>query len=89
MFFRPTSNVGSAFLPLLVLQRQKTTISVILLQRLRYLGEVGRVVTVKRGYARNFLIPKQFAAYATGDNKTKHAEIISRAEKHYANLQNR
>ena len=41
---------------------------VILIDEIRGLGSRGDVVTVKDGYARNFLIPKQFAREATAGN---------------------
>jgi large subunit ribosomal protein L9 len=41
---------------------------VILLQRLGRLGQMGDVVTVKDGYARNFLLPQKKALRATKEN---------------------
>jgi large subunit ribosomal protein L9 len=41
---------------------------VILLERVESLGQMGDVVTVKSGYARNFLLPRQKALRATRDN---------------------
>jgi large subunit ribosomal protein L9 len=41
---------------------------VILLERYRKLGEVGEVVNVKNGYARNFLLPSKKAIMATNEN---------------------
>ena len=41
---------------------------VVLLQRVENLGQMGDVVTVKAGYARNFLIPRKQALRATKDN---------------------
>ncbi len=41
---------------------------VILLQRIGKLGQMGDVVTVKDGYARNFLLPQKKAMRATKDN---------------------
>ena len=38
---------------------------VILLERIRKLGQMGDVVTVKDGYARNFLLPFGKALHAT------------------------
>jgi large subunit ribosomal protein L9 len=57
-------------------RRQGSTISVILLERVGTVGQTGNIVDVKRGYARNFLIPRKLAAYATTENKTKFANII-------------
>ncbi len=41
---------------------------VILMDKVASLGNLGDVVKVKEGYARNFLIPKGFAKRATADN---------------------
>lgn len=41
---------------------------VILLERVESLGQMGEVVNVKSGYARNFLLPRQKALRATQDN---------------------
>ncbi len=41
---------------------------VVLLQRVENLGQMGEVVTVKTGYARNFLIPRKKALRATKEN---------------------
>lgn len=41
---------------------------VILLQRVENLGQMGEVVNVKSGYARNFLLPRQKALRATREN---------------------
>ncbi len=42
---------------------------VILLQRIGRLGQMGDIVNVKDGYARNFLLPQKKALRATDDNK--------------------
>ncbi len=42
---------------------------VILLERVEKLGQMGDVVTVKDGFARNFLLPKKKALRATASNK--------------------
>jgi len=41
---------------------------VILLERVEKLGQMGQIVTVKPGYARNFLLPKKKALRATKQN---------------------
>lgn len=41
---------------------------IILLERVENLGQMGDVVTVKPGYARNFLLPRQKALRATKEN---------------------
>ncbi len=43
-------------------------LQVILLEPIKRLGQVGDVVQVKNGYARNFLIPQKKAVRATKDN---------------------
>ena len=43
---------------------------VILLQSNEHLGEIGEIVNVKSGYARNFLIPNKMASIATEENIT-------------------
>jgi large subunit ribosomal protein L9 len=55
---------------------------VILKQRLENLGQAGDVVTVKPGYARNYLIPQGFAYEATDAN-------LRRIERERAQLQKR
>jgi len=44
---------------------------IILLKNMEHLGEVGEVVSVKPGYARNYLIPKGIALPATEENIRK------------------
>src|SRR5262249_49603268 len=44
---------------------------VILLERIGRLGQMGDVVHVKDGYARNFLLPQKKALRATPDNKAR------------------
>ena len=50
--------------------------NVILKQDMPNLGHKDDVVTVKDGYARNYLIPKGFAINATARNKKVHEEIL-------------
>jgi large subunit ribosomal protein L9 len=45
-----------------------STMDVILLERIETLGQMGDVVKVKPGYARNFLLPQKKALRATKDN---------------------
>ena len=42
---------------------------VILLERIESLGQMGEVVKVKPGFARNFLLPKKKALRATKENR--------------------
>ena len=55
---------------------------VILLERVPNLGQMGDVVRVKDGYARNFLLPRQKALRATKDNiahfETQRAQLEAR-----------
>jgi large subunit ribosomal protein L9 len=44
---------------------------VILLQRIGRLGQMGDVVQVKDGYARNFLLPQKKALRATAENRAR------------------
>src|ERR1039458_2550027 len=48
-----------------------TTMEVILLERVGKLGQMGDVVRVKDGFARNFLLPRGKALRATAENKSK------------------
>ena len=41
---------------------------VILLENLRKIGSIGEIIEVKRGFARNFLISKKKALYASKEN---------------------
>ena len=43
--------------------------NIILLERIEKLGSIGDVVTVKDGYARNFLLPQKKALRANEANK--------------------
>ncbi|WP_027883296.1 50S ribosomal protein L9 [Meiothermus rufus] len=55
---------------------------VILLEPMENLGDVGAVVNVKPGYARNYLLPRGLAALATESNlKTLEAKIRAQAKK--------
>ncbi len=55
---------------------------VILLERIGRLGQMGDVVNVKNGYARNFLLPQKKALRATKEN-------LARFEKERAQLEAR
>ena len=60
-----------------ILRRHGSSIPVILLESVDNWGAAGEVITVKRGFARNFLIPRAKAAYATPENKTRFAALKS------------
>jgi large subunit ribosomal protein L9 len=53
---------------------------VILLERIPRLGQMGEVVRVKDGFARNFLLPRGKALRATADNRTRFETIKSELE---------
>jgi large subunit ribosomal protein L9 len=53
---------------------------VILLQRIGRLGQMGDVVRVKDGYARNFLLPKGKALRATKENRTRFESMKTELE---------
>lgn len=59
---------------------------VILTQDVRKLGSIGDTVTVKDGFARNFLIPRSFAVMATRSNLREiehHRAILAKKKKNY------
>jgi len=60
---------------------------VILLERVHNLGQIGDVVNVKPGYARNFLLPLRKALRATQANKSKFE--AQRAQIEATNLEKR
>jgi len=64
---------------------------VVLLERVENLGAIGDVVTVKDGFARNFLLPRDKARRATSANlkafEVERAAIEARNEKNKAEAQ--
>ena len=50
---------------------------VILLENIRKIGSIGEIIDVKRGFARNFLISKKKALFASKKN-IKQVEIIKK-----------
>lgn len=60
---------------------------VILLERVEHLGQMGDVVHVKPGFARNYLLPKGKAVRATDENRSRFEERRSQLEA--TNLQRR
>ena len=50
--------------------------NVILLERIEKLGQMGDLVNVKSGFARNFLLPKGKAVFASKEN-IKDFEAVS------------
>ena len=63
------------------------TVEVILLQRVEKLGQMGEVVKVKPGFARNFLLPEKKAIRASKDNLSHFEE--QRAQLEAQNLKRR
>jgi large subunit ribosomal protein L9 len=55
-------------------------VELILLQRVEKLGQMGDVVKVKPGYARNFLLPQKKALRANKDNRAKFEEQRAQLE---------
>jgi large subunit ribosomal protein L9 len=55
-------------------------VELILLQRVDKLGQMGDVVKVKPGYARNFLLPQKKALRASKDNRAKFSEQRAQLE---------
>ena len=59
--------------------------NIILLEKIKKLGDIGDEVKVKSGYARNFLVPNRKALYATSENRKyfeeKKADIKSQNDK--------
>ena len=53
---------------------------VILLERVARLGQMGEVVRVKDGFARNFLLPRGKALRATAENRTRFESMKSELE---------
>ena len=66
---------------------------IILLEKIDNIGSVGDQVTVKAGYARNYLIPKGKATLATSENVAKfesqRAELMAKAEDELTRAQGR
>lgn len=66
---------------------------VILLEKIRNLGNLGDRVSVKPGYGRNYLIPQQKAVFATEDNikhfEARRAELEKKAKQSLASAEQR
>jgi large subunit ribosomal protein L9 len=72
---------------------KKKTMQVILLSKQVNLGQLGDVVEVKNGHARNYLVPQGRAVRATKDNiahfETRRAELEVLQEEHLASAKTR
>ena len=56
---------------------------IILLDKIQRLGEIGDIVEVNSGYARNFLIPQKKAAFASDKNIAEvEANMLAIKDKH-------
>ena len=64
-----------------------SAVELILLQRVEKLGQMGEIVTVKPGYARNFLLPQGKASRANAHNRERFER--ERAQLEAQNLKNR
>lgn len=66
---------------------------VILLEKIRNLGNLGDKVSVKAGYGRNFLIPQNKAVFATEKNialfEQRRAELEKKAQQQFAMAEQR
>jgi len=66
---------------------------VILLEKIRNLGNLGDKVNVKAGYGRNYLIPQNKAVFATAKNlemfEQKRAELEKKAQQQLAQAEQR
>ena len=66
---------------------------VILLEKIKNLGELGDKVKVKPGYGRNFLIPQNKAVFATEKNivafEARRSELEKKAEQSFSHAQSR
>ena len=60
--------------------------NIILLEKIKKLGNIGDEVTVKSGYARNFLVPNNKALYATPENRKYFEEKKKEINSHNDNL---
>src|SRR5258708_24931998 len=60
--------------------QRRTVMEVILLERVAKLGQMGEVVRVRDGYARNFLLARGKALRATKDNRTRYESMKSDLE---------
>ena len=60
--------------------------NVILLEKVQNLGQLGEQVSVKSGFARNFLIPQKKAKAATKENVAEFEKIRAELEKEAAAL---
>ena len=63
-------------------------LDVILLERVENLGQMGQVVKVRPGFARNFLLPQKKAMRATKENiayfEKQRAQLEARRRRQYA-----
>jgi large subunit ribosomal protein L9 len=65
---------------------KKKTMEIILIQDVDNLGGANEVVTVKSGYARNFLLPRKLAIESTPGNKAQLEERLKQVAKKEAKM---
>jgi large subunit ribosomal protein L9 len=74
-------------------KRRGNKMEVILLEKIRNLGNLGDKVDVKAGYGRNFLIPQSKAVFATEENikrfEQRRAELEKNAQQSLATAEQR
>lgn len=63
------------------------SVELILLQRVEHLGQMGEIVKVRPGYARNFLLPQKKATRSTKESRERFAQ--QRAQLEAQNLRQR
>ena len=73
-----------------------STVEVVLKENLGHLGSIGAVVRVRRGYARNYLLPRGLAVVASRGNvrQIEHEALrklyaVMSGEDHHINLSRR
>lgn len=57
--------------------KKDTSVRVTVVKTVQGVGEVGEELRVKRGYARNYLFPKDIAVYSTPETREHYAEAAS------------
>jgi ribosomal protein L9 len=63
--------------------RKSRGVNVIMLREVPDVGLPGDVVAVRPGRARNHLVPRGMAAYATAENLQQHKDIVDKSQYRY------
>ncbi len=66
--------------------RKTRGVPVILLRELPDVGLPGDLVAVKPGRARNHLVPKGFAVYASPDQLQRHQHLVSKSQTRFVEM---